>query len=275
MSVSESPVSDAASRSGRPGAVGGVVSSVSGSVGLVLEVLPAASVSVPVTFHVPGLSVGRVHEVAEPTTNEQVSVVLPFVALIVAVSPAVPASENDGVVSFVMLSVGELPVSEAVVRSGLAAGVVGAVVSTVRLMAGLGADTLPAPSVMVDVTFHDPAVRVGRSHDCVPVPMVYVQVFVVAPLVALIVTVLPLLPPLPVNVGVVSLVMLSVSDEPVSDAAARSGAVLGADGGVEMVRGSEEEALEVLPAGSVSVPVTVQEPGVSVGRSQEVADPMV
>ena len=97
----------------------------------------------------------------------------------------------------------------------------------------------------------------------------------VAPLVAVMVAVSPVEPPVVENVGVVSLVTLSVSDEPVSDAAARSGAVLGADGGVEMVRGSEEEALEVLPAGSVSVPVTVQEPGLSVGRSQEVADPMV
>ena len=97
----------------------------------------------------------------------------------------------------------------------------------------------------------------------------------VAPLVAVMVAVLPLLPPLTENVGVVSFVTLSVSDEPVSDAAARSGAV-GADGGVVMVRASDEEELEVLPAGSVSVPVTVQEPGVSVGRSQDcVPVPMV
>ena len=96
----------------------------------------------------------------------------------------------------------------------------------------------------------------------------------VAPLVAVMVAVSPVEPPVVENVGVVSLVTLSVSDEPVSDAAARSGAV-GADGAAAMVRGSEEEALEVLPAGSVSVPVTFQEPGVSVGRSQEVADPMV
>ena len=102
------------------------------------------------------------------------------------------------------------------------------------------------------------------------------QVFVVAPLVALIVTVLPLLPPLPVNVGVVSLVMSSLLEVPVSELEARSGAVLGADGGVVMVRASDEEELEVLPAGSVSVPVTVQEPGVSVGRSQDcVPVPMV
>ena len=94
-------------------------------------------------------------------------------ALMVAVSPLVPPldSENVGVVSFVMLSVGEVPVSEVLARSG-APGALGAVVSIVRLVAGLVADTLPAASVMVDVTFHEPAVSVGRSQDCVPVPMV-------------------------------------------------------------------------------------------------------
>ena len=97
----------------------------------------------------------------------------------------------------------------------------------------------------------------------------------VAPLVAVMVAVLPLLPPLTENVGVVSFVTLSVSDEPVSDAAARSGAV-GADGGLEIVRASDDEELDVFPAGSVSEPETVQEPGVSVGRSQDcVPVPMV
>ena len=135
---------------------------------------------------------------------------------------------------------------------------------------------MPAASVTVDVTFHEPAESVGRSHDCVPVPMVYVQVLVVAPLVALIVTEFPLLPPLPVNVGVVSLVMSSLLEVPESELEARSGAVLGVDGGVEMVRASDEEELEVFPAGSVRVPVTVHDPGVRVGRSHDcVPVPMV
>ncbi len=89
------------------------------------------------------------------------------------------------------------------------------------------------------------------------------------------VAVLPLLPPLTEYVGVVSFVTLSVSDEPVSDAAARSGAV-GADGAEAMVRASDEEELEVFPAGSVRVPVTVHDPGVRVGRSHDcVPVPMV
>ena len=97
----------------------------------------------------------------------------------------------------------------------------------------------------------------------------------VAPLVAVMVAVSPVEPPVVENVGVVSLVTLSVSDEPVSDAAVRSGAV-GADGAAAMVRAVDDPADEVLPARSVSVPETVQEPGVSVGRSQDcVPVPMV
>ena len=59
----------------------------------------------------------------------------------------------------------------------------------------------------------------------------------------------------PVNVGVVSLVKLSVLELPVSEAVARSG-VPGAAGDAEsMVTASADDAAEVLPAVSVAVAV--------------------
>ncbi len=69
---------------------------------------------------------------------------------------------------------------------------------------------------------------------------------------------------IPVRLSVVSLVMLSVSDNPVSLAAARSG-VPGASGAVvSMVTVRAEEAAEVLPAASVAVAVMLLTPSVSV-----------
>jgi hypothetical protein len=67
---------------------------------------------------------------------------------------------------------------------------------------------------------------------------VYVQLSVVVPLVALMVTTSPLFPPLEIDiVGVVSVVLLSVFEVPVSDAAARSGApgAMGAAVSTEML----------------------------------------
>ena len=98
----------------------------------------------------------------------------------------------------------------------------------------------------------------------------------VPPLLAVIVTRSPVLPPLADIVGVVSVVLLSVLESPVSDPASRSGRPGALGGVVSTVRASDDPAEDVLPAGSVSVPVTVQEPGVSVGRSQDcVPVPMV
>lgn len=70
------------------------------------------------------------------------------------------------------------------------------------------------------------------------------------------------------------MVMLSVSEDPVSDAAIRSGAA-GADGAVRsIVNDAGELAVDWFPAASVSVPVTVHVPSVSAGeRSQEVPVP--
>ena len=84
----------------------------------------------------------------------------------------------------------------------------------------------------------------------------------------------PLVPPLALNVGVVSLVLLSESDVPVSDDANRSTAE-GADGGVvSTVMGSAVDDGETLLAGSVNVDEMFQVPSVSVGSVQFVAEPM-
>ena len=96
----------------------------------------------------------------------------------------------------------------------------------------------------------------------------------VVPLVAEMVMVSPLVPPLALKVGVVSLVLLSESDAPVSDASARS-TPEGADGGVvSIVTGNAVDDGEMLPAGSVNVDEMFQVPSVSVGRVQFVAEPM-
>ena len=158
-------------------------------------------------------------------------VVAPLVAVSVIVSPEFPPlAETVGVVSLVTLSVDELPVSDDARRSG-AAGADG-VPTIVSPSEGPADETLPAASVNVALVVHEPGVNVDRSHDCVPVPIVYVQLTVVEPFVALMVANSPLLPPLRSDiVGVVSVVTLSDVDEPVSEPVARSSAP-GADGEV-------------------------------------------
>ncbi len=96
----------------------------------------------------------------------------------------------------------------------------------------------------------------------------------VVPLVAEIVMVSPLVPPVELNVGVLSPVLLSVLDDPESDDASRSTPV-GAAGAVPLIEiGSALDDVEVLPSGSVSVDEIFQLPGVNVGNVQFVADPM-
>jgi len=97
---------------------------------------------------------------------------------------------------------------------------------------------------------------------------------VVVPLVAEMVMVSPLVPPLALIVGVVSLVLLSVFDAPESDDANRSTPVGAVGGVVSIVMGSADEELEVLPAGSVNVDEMFHEPGPNVGSGQFVAAPM-
>jgi hypothetical protein len=85
----------------------------------------------------------------------------------------------------------------------------------------------------------------------------------------------PFAPPVTPIVGVVSLVLLSVFDAPVSDDANRS-TPDGADGGVaSMVSGNDPVAGPVFPAASVTEADTVHVPSDNVGNEQLVAAPTV
>jgi len=66
---------------------------------------------------------------------------------------------------------------------------------------------------------------------------------------------------------------LSVDDDPESDAAATSGPDDATGPVPSMVMLSPVPAADVLPAGSVSVPVSAQVPSVRPGRSHDVAVP--
>jgi len=170
-----------------------------------------------------------------------------------------------------MLSVLDDPVSDAAAR--LTPLGEGAVPSMVIGNAVDDVDVLPAGSVSVDEMFHVPSVSVG-SVQFVADPMTYVHDTVLVPLVAEMVIVSPLVPPLALIVGVVSLVLLSVFDAPESDDAERS-TPDGADGAApSIVIGSAVDDVDVLPAGSVRVAEMFHVPSVSVGSVQFVADPM-
>jgi len=169
-----------------------------------------------------------------------------------------------------MLSVLDDPVSDAAAR--LTPLGEGAVPSMVIGNAVDDVDVLPAGSVSVDEMFHVPSVSVG-SVQFVADPMTYVHDTVLVPLVAEIVIVSPLVPPLALIVGVVSLVLLSVFDAPLSDVANKSGA--DREGGlVAIVTGKALDASDSLPNGSVNVAEMFHVPSVSVGSVQFVAEPM-
>ena len=89
-----------------------------------------------------------------------------------------------------------------------------------------------------------------------PEPLATAVPSTVVPLVSYNVTVAPASAPLPAKVGVVTLVMLSVFDTPLSDAAVKSGA-LGAAAAVSIVTLSAGEAALTLPARSVSLAFSV------------------
>ena len=142
-----------------------MVSTVSGTDGGAAVTLPAASVMEPESVHVPSVSAGRSHDVADPTKYEQLSEVEPFVAVSVATSPPdPPPTETVGVVSEVMLSVDDGPESDAAATSGPDVAT-GPVPSMVTFRPVPAADMLPAGSVSVPVSAQVPSVRPGRSHD--------------------------------------------------------------------------------------------------------------
>ena len=247
LSVDDEPVSEGANRSRPVGADGAVPSMVIGSALDDVEVLPDGSVSVELTFHVPSVSVGSVQFVEVPTTYEHDTVVLPLVAEIVMVSPLVPpVALIVGVVSLVLLSVLDDPESDDASKS-TPDGADGGVVSIEMGSALDDGDVFPAGSVSVDEMFQFPGVNVG-SVQFVDVPTTYEHDTVVLPLLAEIVMVSPLVPPVALTVGVVSLVLLSVDDEPVSDDERRS-TPLGAVGADEsIVMGKAGDGADVLLA---------------------------
>jgi hypothetical protein len=97
---------------------------------------------------------------------------------------------------------------------------------------------------------------------------------VVVPLVAEMIMVSPLVPPLALIVGVVSLVLLSVEEFPVSDAVTRS-TPLGAVGGVVSTEMSRDCVVPVLPAASVTDAEIVHVPFDNAPRVQLVFAPTV
>jgi hypothetical protein len=142
-SVEDEPESDAARRSGANDC-GPVASIVNGRALDTRDVFPAGSVRVAVTFQAPSIRDGNVQFVAEPTTYVHETVVVPFVAEIVMVSPFTPpVAPRVGVVSLVLLSVDEEPVSEAVTRSTE----VGAVGRDVSMVTERAVDADDAPLV--------------------------------------------------------------------------------------------------------------------------------
>jgi hypothetical protein len=168
----------------------GVVSIVRLKEELGADVFPAASVRVAVTLHTPSDNCGKSQlDTDTDTTNEHVTVTPPFVAVTRTVSPAVrPEKPISGVLSDVMLSVDEVPRSEASIKSGIP-GVVGATVSIVRPKEELGADTFPASSLRVAVTLHTPSDNCGKSQLDTDTDTTNEHVTVTPPLVAVTTTV--------------------------------------------------------------------------------------
>jgi len=194
-----------------------------------------------------------------------------LVAVTVTVPPASAAvTEMVGVLSSVMLSVDDDPLSELVTRSGVA-GADGAPKSEAIVTESVVelVDVLPAGSVCVAVMAQVPTARVPSVQVPPVVLPVMVQVTLLEPdLVAVTVTVPPASAAVTEMSGVLSSVLLSVDEEPVSELAIKSG-VDGAVGAVvSMVMLSDADATEVLPLESACVAVIVHVPSARVPSVQ-------
>ena len=100
LSVLDTPVSDAGSSAGATGTVA-AESTVTCRGAVADDMLPRESVNIAVTDQVPSGSPGRSHEAAGSTYEHETTSV-PFVAVIVTVSPDEPPdADMVGVVSFV------------------------------------------------------------------------------------------------------------------------------------------------------------------------------
>ena len=165
--------------------------------------LPATSVALAVMLWVPSARVEAVMVHVPPVAMPVPITVVPSNRLTVLPASAVPV--KVGVVTLVMLSVLDTPLSDAATRSGLTGR--GAVVSMVTDKAAEAALTLPATSVALAVMLWVPSARVergdgpgpGRRGDAGADPVVPSNSVTVLPASAV-----------PVKVGVVTLVMLSV-----------------------------------------------------------------
>jgi hypothetical protein len=174
--------------------------------------------------------------------------------------PSTQETVKAGVLLFVVLSVFDDPVSVPAVMSGVPVAA-GAVESMVTEREDELTDAFPAASLCFAVIRYTPSVlRVEEVTSTVddaqvPVPSVVDPESTV--------TVSPVSHEM-VKVGVVSLVMSSVLEDPKSDAVVKSG-VPGAEGAeVSMVTESPEEATEVLPAVSLCVAVMLCTPSLRV-----------
>ena len=186
----------------------------------------------------------------------------------VTLSPdAPPVADMVGVVSFVTLSVPDEPESLAAAMSG-DEGAPADAVSIVIDSAEPDVDTLPAGSVNVAVTDQVPSARAGRSQD--DAGRRYEHDTVSDPFAAVIVMVSPAEPPDADMVGVLSLVALSVDDEPRSDVVARSTAVGAVGAVVSNVTDDAGLVGDALPAGSVTTEVTDHVPAVSPDMAHDV-----
>ena len=220
LSVAEAPVSDEFTKSGIPGADADVAIVIDNAE--VFPVFPEASVTFAITDQEPSVNEPRVHDDATPTVYVHVTSVAPARdAVITTTSPVDwPVSENVGVASDVLLSVEDEPVSDDAARS-TASPPTALVSMPTESDVGLLV-VFPAGSVTEDVIVHVPSLNVGNV-QLVALPTTYEQVTVLVPFVALSVMVSPELPPVALNVGVLSFVLLSVLLVPVSELVARSG----------------------------------------------------
>lgn len=198
-----------------------------------------------------------------------VTVALPdLLAVMVTVLPSGTApADIAGVLSLVRSSVDNVPRSEAVMRSG-AEGADGGVVSTEIVRPPVGPAVFPAGSVADDVIAQSPGASVPKSQLVPDGDLTYEHVTLALPaLLAVIVIVSPSVAPTADTVGVVSFVTLSVDDEPLSDAATKSGVPAVVD--VSTANGNGVDAFDTFPARSVCLAETLHSPSASVPRSQD------
>jgi hypothetical protein len=167
---------------------------------------------------------------------------------------------NTGVVTLVISSVDEMPLSEVATRSGVP-GAAGAVVSMVTGSTLDATPTLPAWSVAFAVIVCVPSPRTPEVIDQRPAALAMPEPTAVAPSNN---ATFEFASAVPVNIGVVTLVVLSVAEPPLSEAVARSGLPGAAGAVVSIVTCSAPDAAPMLPDRSVAFAVMVCAPCASV-----------